>query len=75
VTVDQRQGVASMYSPLTWTRKGTMGRPLVHLGERSFYPAGAPSVRIRFNEDRDGVLMTVNDPELVLTARRKEEAK
>jgi hypothetical protein len=72
VTVEQRQGVSSMYSPLTWTRKGTMGRPLVHVGNRSFYPAGAPSVRIRFPEDKGGVSMTVNDPELVLTARRKE---
>jgi len=75
LTVDQRKGVSSMYSPLTWTRKGTMGRPLVHLGDHAFYPAGAPSVRIRFAEDKDGVVMTVSDPQLVLTARRKQETK
>jgi hypothetical protein len=29
------------YPPeLNWTFKGTMGRPLFHLGERTFYPAG-----------------------------------
>ena len=60
---------------LNWTRKGTMTRPLFHLGDRMFYPAGAPSVRIRFTE-RDGtVLMTVSDGELVLTAQRKPESK
>lgn len=72
LTIDQRQGASAMYSPLTWTRKGTMGRPLFHLGERSFYPAGASAVRIRFTEDKDGVVMTVHDPELVLTARRSQ---
>lgn len=76
LTVDPRQGVSSMYSPLTWTRKGTMGRPLVHLGDHAFYPAGAPAVRIRFVEINEGsVVMTVHDPELVLTARRKQETK
>jgi hypothetical protein len=75
VTVDRRQGMTSLYSPLTWTRKGTMGRPLLHLGDHAFYPAGAPSVRIRFTEDKDGVVMTVNDPQLVMTARRNEQTK
>jgi len=76
LTVDQRQGVSSIYSPLTWVRKGTMGRPLVHLGDLAFYPAGAPAVRIRFAEDNKGsFVMTVHDPELVLTARRKQETK
>ncbi len=75
LTVEQRKGVSSMYSPMTWTRKGTMGRPLVHLGDHAFYPAGAPSVRIRFADDKGGVVMTVSDPQLVLTARRKEAPK
>ena len=44
VTSERRQGMMSMYSPLTWTRKGTMARPLFHLGGHAFYPAGAPSV-------------------------------
>jgi len=75
LTIEQRQGVSSMYSPLTWARKGTMGRPLVPLGDRAFYPAGAPSVRILFAEDKGSIVMTVSDPELVLTARRKQEPK
>ncbi len=56
---------------LNWTRKGGMGRPLVHLGERAFYPVGAPSVRIQFAGDEKTMVMTVNDPETVLVARRK----
>lgn len=60
---------------LNWTRKGTMTRPLFHLGDRTFYPAGASSVRIRFTEDAGTMLMTVTDAELVLTARRKQESK
>ena len=60
------------HSPqLNWTRKGTMGRPLFHLGDHTFCPAGAPSARIRFTQDEAGVLMSVTDAEFVLTARRK----
>lgn len=51
---------------LTFTRKGTVGRPLIHVGDHAFHPAGASAVRIRFE---NGVL-TVNDPDVVLTARR-----
>jgi len=75
VTVERREGVSSMYSPLTWTRKGTMGRPLVHVGDRAFYPAGAPSVRIQFAVEGTSVTMTVRDPELVLVAQREKEQK
>jgi hypothetical protein len=52
-----------------------MGRPLLHLGDRAFYPAGAPSVRIRFTADKAGMVMTVYDPQLVMTARRNEQTK
>ena len=75
VTADAREGMWSMYSPVTWTRKGTMGRPLVHLGELAFYPAGAPSVRIRFAVQRESVVMTVHDPDVVLTVQRKQDSK
>lgn len=54
-----------------WTRKGTMGRPLYHVGERVFYPAGARAVKVRFREEGDGVEMSVEDPGVVLVARRK----
>jgi len=60
---------------LNWTRKGTMTRPLFHLGDLTFYPAGAPSVRIRFTEHDGAVVMTVSDAEMILTARRKPESK
>jgi hypothetical protein len=58
---------------LTWTRKGTMGRPLYHLGERAFYPAGAEEVRIRFAFNGSDVVMTVSNPGLVLTAKRQQQ--
>lgn len=75
VTVERREGVSSMYSPLTWTRKGTMGRPLVHVGDRTFYPAGAASVRIQFEVEGTSVMMTVRDPDVVLVAQREQEQK
>lgn len=55
---------------LTWTRKGTMGRWILHLGDRVFYPCGASAVRIRFTENDAGLLMTVSDPDVVLVARK-----
>ena len=60
---------------LTWTRKGTFGRWLVHAGDRSFYPIGAPGVRIRFAEEDGAMAMTVHDPDVVLTARRRAAPK
>ena len=54
---------------LTWTRKGTMGRGLFHLGEQVFYPSGAAAVRIRFREDAGTRIMTVSDPDVVLTGK------
>jgi len=57
---------------LTWTRKGTMGRPLFHLGSREFYPWGASAVRIRFKDEAGETLMTIHDPVLVLSVTRKK---
>jgi hypothetical protein len=57
---------------VTWTRTGTMGRPLFHLGGSLFYPWGASAVRIRFTNDNGDTLMTINDPDVVLTAKRKK---
>jgi hypothetical protein len=71
VTAEERQGVASMYSPLNWTRRGMMGRPLAHVGDHTFYPAGAPSVRINFAVEEASVVMTVHDPGPVLIAKKK----
>jgi hypothetical protein len=55
-----------------WTRRGTMGRPLFHLGDRVFYPLGASSVRIRFAAQKDEIRMTVQDPDVVMTAVRSQ---
>jgi hypothetical protein len=55
-----------------WTRKGTMGRQLFNLGGHVFYPGGAPAVRIRFTADGASTLMTIEDPDVVLKARRKQ---
>ena len=67
---NDRIEVTAERGTVTWTRRGTMGRPLFHLGDRVFYPWGAAAVRIRFVRDDAGMVMTVNDPGVVLTARR-----
>ena len=62
-----------MYSfppQLNWTRKGTMTRPLFHRGDLVFYPAGAPSVRIRFTNEKEKVAMAVTDGDFELSAFR-----
>ena len=55
---------------LTWTRKGTMGRWLFHLGDHVFYPGGAESVRVAFKAEDGALVMRIDDPDLVLVARR-----
>jgi hypothetical protein len=67
VTLDRAQ--------VGWARKGMMGRPIFHLGDRVFYPSGAPTVRIRFGESGPSMVMTINDPMVVLVARRTPEQK
>lgn len=62
VTVDRGQ--------LLCTRTGTMGRPLIHLGDHTFYPVGAAAVRIRFGSHDGKTTLSVHDPDLVLTAIR-----
>jgi hypothetical protein len=71
VTEDHK-AVAAIYRAITWTRKGMMGRPLVHVSDRAFYPAGAPSVRINFAEEEASVVMTVHDAGVVLVAKKKK---
>lgn len=75
VTADMQmyKGAMYTYSPqLNWTRKGMMTRPLFHLGQHVFFPAGAPSVRIEFKEESARSVMEVHDGDLVLTAARKK---
>jgi hypothetical protein len=57
---------------LTWTRKGTMGRPLHHIGDLAFYPAGAQAVRVKFTPATgdNATAMTVTDGEFSMTVKR-----
>jgi hypothetical protein len=59
---------------LNWTRQGTMARPLFHVGDKVFYPAGAPSIEIRFEQRAGTTMMTVRDGEIVLSASRQAQA-
>ena len=74
VTDDMRPYLnSSMYTyapQLNWTRQGTMGRPLFHVGSKVFYPAGAPSIEVRFEERADAEVMTVRDGRKVFSASR-----
>jgi hypothetical protein len=75
VTADIKMYKSAMYTyppQLNWTRKGTMTRPLFHLGQRAFYPAGAPSARIEFKEETSGWVMEIRDGQLLVTATRKK---
>ena len=67
---NDRIDVTAEKETVTWTRRGAMGRPLFHLGDRVFYPWGASAVRIRFLSENGDTVMTVNDPGVVLTARK-----
>lgn len=56
---------------LSFERPGGTRLRLFHLGSYAFFPSGAPAVRIRFEvvEGRSTIL-SIHDPDLVLTARR-----
>jgi hypothetical protein len=57
---------------LTFTRAGMpFGRSLIHVGEWAFFPAGAAAVRIKFAPARGGMVVTVYDPDLLLTGVRQ----
>jgi len=73
VTQEKSPGITA--DQIMWTRKGSMGRPLYHLGSSVFYPAGAAEVRIAFAEQDGATMMTVHDPEPVLSVRRRAEAR
>jgi hypothetical protein len=73
--MNQQIDVTVEHGGMIWTRKGMMGRQLFHLGGRAFYPGGAPAARIRFREEGAVMLMIIEDPEVILVARRKQEPK
>ncbi len=66
----ERIEITEASGQLLFTRLGTTGRGLIHLGDRTFHPAGASAVRIRFAPAERGMELTVHDPEVILTAWR-----
>jgi hypothetical protein len=47
------------------------GRGLFHLGDKTFHPAGAAAVRIKFGSSGGTATLTVTDGEIVVTATRR----
>jgi hypothetical protein len=73
INADTKIYASKMYTALpqlNWTRKGTMTRPLFHLGDSVFYPAGAPTVRITFTSSPAATTMTVTHAAESVTATR-----
>jgi hypothetical protein len=68
---DERIAVETTRNGLTFTRDGRSPLRLFHLGDRTFFPSGAPAARIRFSpEPSRAAELVVHDPDLVLAARR-----
>jgi hypothetical protein len=55
---------------LQFIRTGKTPRGLIHLGDHVFHPIGASAVRIRFAAEGPAMVLTVSDPDVMLTARR-----
>jgi hypothetical protein len=58
-------------STLTFTRSGASARGLTHVGDRVFFPIGAPKVQIRFSVAPGGATLTVQDGALTVEATRR----
>jgi hypothetical protein len=56
---------------LTFTRPGASARGLTHVGDRVFFPIGAPKVQIRFRATPGGTTLTVQDGALTVEATRR----
>lgn len=65
---DDRIAITQKGKQLSFQRQGTTARPIHYVGDHSFRPAGASSVRIRFGED---ATLTIRDGELVVKASRR----
>jgi hypothetical protein len=68
---DERFVVAAAANGPTLARLGRPARNLVYVGDRVFFPVGAPLVRITFRSSPAGLMLTVHDPDLVVEARRQ----
>jgi hypothetical protein len=70
VTPADRIEISAVKNQLQLARPGHYGRALFHLGNYEFCPMGAERVRIAFAASAGGVVITVHDPDIVLTARK-----
>jgi hypothetical protein len=66
---NDRIEITAQGAQLTFVRQGTTGRGLTHIGDRAFHPAGASAVRIRFSGSGANTILTVHDPDVIVTAR------
>ena len=62
--------ITAMKDQLSIGRPGKFARGLFHLGSFEFCPVGAERVRIRIAESGPALVLTVHDPDVVLTARK-----
>jgi hypothetical protein len=67
---DERIDITAPKGQLTFARVGHVGRPLLHRGDLAFAPMGAEAVRVRFAHRGAEVVMTIHDPDVVLTVTR-----
>jgi hypothetical protein len=70
VTAADRIEISLNKAQLQLARPGHFARGLFHLGGLVFCPVGAENVRIAFATSADATVLTVRDPEVVLTARK-----
>jgi hypothetical protein len=70
VTPADKIEITANKNQLQFARPGHYGRGLFHLGSFEFCPVGAENVRVRFAESSGAVVLTVHDPDVVLTARK-----
>lgn len=65
-----RVEITATNDQLSIARPGKYARGLTHLGSFEFVPIGAEHVRIRIAESGSAMVLTVHDPDVVLTARK-----
>ncbi|HLK04005.1 MAG TPA: hypothetical protein VKT53_06150 [Candidatus Acidoferrum sp.] len=68
----RREGrpISLQAQPAKTLRKGTMTRPLFHLGNLKFFPAGSPLTRIEFQISAQSTTMQVLAPAPLLSAQK-----
>lgn len=63
--------IAASKAQISFTRAGAVTRGLVHVGEHKFHPVGAEAVRVSFGTTGKDHILTVHDPDPIVTAVRK----